>query len=563
MKESRKLGVIAIVLTLFSLVAIWVIGLGEAVEKKEAYAQGDSTIYGYAKLFDMAAWEINSRYVEKLNPKDIVYSGIRGMLDELDPFSSLQDKKTHERFMELTQGRYEGLGMAIGMRDGFIVVSSTFEGSPAYRKGIHPGDKILEIDGKSTGGMNTEDASTLMRGATGTTVKLRIKREGLVEPLEYELERAVIDLKNVPYYGMTGDDIGYIRLSHFSEDSGKELREAMSELNGRKIGGLILDLRNNGGGLLGEAVQTSELFLDKGKLIVYTKGRDESQVTKYSSQVEPLFPDKPLVILVDGGTASASEIVAGAVQDWDRGIIIGDTTFGKGLVQQILDLPMDAYLKLTVAKYYIPSGRCIQKPENKTQAYSSEEKQGEVPQLEEREKFHTKGGRVVFGDGGIVPDIQVTEKNLLPIQINLERKGVFFDFAVNYLSKHSDLPASFEVDEEIIEDFKQFLKEIDFGYKSPLETQTDDLKKSIQDEGLDSHFVLALANLESLVQKEKEKDFQRSLDDIKNSIKRDILLNLYGEKSYYEELLLKTDPYIQKGIEVLKDKKEYEKLLKS
>ncbi len=562
MKEGRKLGVIAVLLTLSCLVVIWVIGMGEALEKKEGSAEENPTIYGYAKLFDMAAWEINSRYVEEISPKEMVYSGIRGMLAHLDPFSTLQDRKTHDRFMEITQGRYEGLGMAIGMKNGFIVVSSTFEGSPAYRKGIRAGDKILKIDGKSTGGMDTEDASTLMRGSSGTTVKLEIKREGLDEPLEYELQRAIIELKNVPYYGVMQDDIGYIRLSRFSEDSGKELREAIVDLNARKIKGLILDLRNNGGGLLGEAVQTSELFLGEGKLIVYTKGREEDQVMKYLSRVEPLFPDRLLVILVDGGTASASEIVAGSVQDWDRGVVIGDTTFGKGLVQQILNLPMDAYLKLTVAKYYIPSGRCIQKPERDSRSYASEEEEG-VPQLKSKEKFYTKGGRVVFGEGGIVPDVQVMPRELSPIQVNLDRKGVFFDFAVNYLSKHSDLPASFEVDEKMIEDFKEFLTQIDFSYKSPLETEIEGLRKSIQDEGLDSSFVSALNNLEALVQQEKEKDFQRSLDDIKNSIKKDILLNLHGERAFYEEVLLKTDPCIQKGVEILKDKKEYEKLLKS
>ena len=563
MKDGRKFGAIAVVLTVICLVAIWIIGMGEAVEKKEGEASEYSTIYGYAKLFDMAAWEISHRYVENIDSKEIVYSGIRGMLKNLDAFSSLQDKETHERFMEITQGKYEGLGMTIGMRGGFIVVSSTFEGSPAYRKGIHPGDKILEIDGKSTQGMNTEDASQLMRGASGTTVKLQIKREGLETPLEYEIERAIIELKNVPYYGVVEDSIGYIRLSRFSEDSGKELREAIGNLNQRKIKGLILDLRNNGGGLLSQAVETSEMLLDKGKLVVYTKGRDEKQTIKYLAQAAPIFPDKPLVVLVDEGTASASEIVAGAVQDWDRGVIIGNNTYGKGLVQQIFDLPMNAYIKLTVAKYYIPSGRCIQKPETRNGANVAGNEQEQIQKLEQEEKFYTKGGRLVFGEGGIAPDIQVKEENLSPIQINLEREAVFFDFAVRYAGKHPDLPPNFEVDQKMLDDFTEFLKEINFTYQSPLEVELKNLKKSIQEESVDTSFGLVLANLENLVKKEKEKDFERSLDDIKYSIRRDILFNLYGEKAYYEQVLLKADPYVKKGIEVLKDKKEYEKVLKS
>ncbi|MCJ7508910.1 MAG: S41 family peptidase [candidate division Zixibacteria bacterium] len=563
MKDGRKFGAIAVVLTVICLTAIWIIGMGEAVEKKEGQAEEYSSIFGYAKLFDMAALEISSKYVEDIDPKKIVYSGIKGMLGELDPFSSLQDKEAHERFIEITQGKYEGLGMAIGMRNGFIIVSSTFEGSPAYRKGIRPGDKILEIDGKSTQGMNTEDASQLMRGASGTTVKLQIKREGLETPLEYEIERAIIELKNVPYYGVVEDSIGYIRLSRFSEDSGKELREAITDLNQRKIKGLILDLRNNGGGLLSQAVETSEMLLDKGKLVVYTKGRDEKQTIKYLAQAAPILPDKPLVVLVDEGTASASEIVAGAVQDWDRGVIIGNNTYGKGLVQQIFDLPMNAYIKLTVAKYYIPSGRCIQKPEMKNGANVVVDEQGQIQKLEQKEKFYTKGGRLVFGEGGIAPDIQVEEEKLSPIQINLERKAAFFDFAVRYIGNHPDLPPNLEVDQKMLDDFKEFLKEINFTYQSPLEMELESLKKSIQEENVDTGFGSVLANLENLVKKEKEKDFERSSDDIKNSIKRDILFNLYGEKAYYEQILLKTDPYIKKGVEVLKDKKEYEKLLKS
>lgn len=564
MKDGRRFGAVAVGLAILSLVAIWIIGMGEAIESKEGYAQDSSSIYGYAKLFDMAAWEINSRYVEDIDPKEMVYSGIRGMLGKLDPFSSLQDRETHQRFMEITHGKYEGLGMVIGMRGGFIVISSTFEGAPAHKKGIHPGDKIVKIEGKSTQGMSVSDASELMRGPSGTTVKLEIKREGIEEPLEYEVERAVVELKNVPYYGVVEGDIGYIRLSRFSEDSGKELREAITDLNERKVKGLILDLRNNGGGLLSQAVEVSELLLDKGKLVVYTKGRDEKNVRKYFSGVNPLFKDKPLVILVDGGTASASEIVAGAVQDWDRGIIIGGDTFGKGLVQQILDLPMNAYLKLTIAKYYIPSGRCIQKPEKEVKSGFPEGEEGEVEELVEKEKFYTKGGRLVFGGGGIAPDIEMERRKFLPIEINLERKSVFFDFAVRYLSKHPDLPADFEVDEKVIEEFKEFLEEIDFSYKSSLEKEMEDLRKLIDgEENLDSDFEDVLANLENLVQQEKEKDFQKSLENIKKSIKRDILFNSYGEKAYYEEILIKTDPHINKGIEILKNKDEYKKLLKS
>jgi carboxyl-terminal processing protease len=401
----------------------------------------------------------------------------------------------------------------------------------------------------------------LMRGERGTSVTLKIRREGIAELLEYTIERAIIELKNVPYSGVMDGGIGYVRLSKFSKESGKELRDAIVELKKKEIKGLILDLRANGGGLLDQAVETANLFLDDGKLVVYTQGRSEEK-REYFARGKAVYGEGPLAVLVNEGTASASEIVSGAVQDWDRGVIIGNTTFGKGLVQRVIqrNLPSDYFLKLTVAKYYVPSGRCIQKPEMVNNRSSEEESDSLV--ISEKEVFYTKGGREVYGGGGIIPDIEIEREKYKPIEYNLERQSMFFDFAVSYVAEHPKIPPDFEVDDQVIAEFKEFLEKKDFTYKSALELDLDTLKKHINDQEKTEAFAQVLKNVESLIEQEKEKDFDQSIDYIKKSIKRDILNSLYGEKGYYEEIILKTDPAIRKAFEILTNQGQYKKTLK-
>ena len=561
MQGDKKYGIIALTLALVSIILIWIVGLSPAQQK--ALAQKDEkkdTIYSYVQLIDAVAWSIDSKYMEAVDRKELIYSGIRGMLETLDPFSVMQEKKEYNQLMEMTQGKYQGLGMMIDLRDEIITVVSPIEGTPAQKKGIRAGDKILEIDGKSTKGMSTEDASKLMRGPAGTKVVLTIKREGLAEVLEYELERAVIQLKNVPYYGVLDNNIGYVRLSRFSEESGSELKNALEELQKKKIKGLILDLRNNGGGLLAQAVETADLFLNKGDLIVYTKGRGEEKISEFLAQGNGFYKDGPLAVLVNNGSASASEILAGAIQDWDRGVLIGDTTFGKGLVQQVFDMPNDVYLKLTTAKYYIPSGRSIQKPQLSKKHPST----ALVDSTRDKEIFHTKGGRIVYGGGGIVPDIEVKDEEIFtPLEINLERQQMFFDFAVSYLAEHKDLPQNFEVTDQMVLQFKDFLKKKNFTYRTALEIQVDSLEKTIKAQEDGERYQETLKNLKKLVEEDKEKDFDQSLSYIKRSIKRDILNSLYGEKAVYEQVLLKDDPYVKKALEILTTKDKYLSILKS
>jgi carboxyl-terminal processing protease len=564
MKGQRKYGLIALALALISVAIIWAVGLGEATEETKVATEDErNTLISNIKLLDNVAYWINSRYVDSVDVKYMIRSGINGMIETLDPFSDLQDATEHGRLMEATEGKYEGLGMSISEREGSITVISPIEGTPAYRMGIRAGDQIVKIDGKSTDGMTTEDASRLMRGERGTSVVLSIKREGVPEILEYNIQRAIIELKNVPYFGVMDGGIGYVRLVKFSKDSGKELKDAIVDLQSKGIKGLIFDLRNNGGGLLDQAVETGNLFLDQGELIVYTQGRTEAK-KDFNATVPPVYVDGPLVVLVDGGTASASEIVSGAIQDWDRGVIIGNTTFGKGLVQQVFGMPNDTYLKLTIAKYYIPSGRCIQKPELAKRS-ALRKLQTEGPDsivAAQKEVFYTKGGRKVYGGGGIVPDIEIDYPTLKPIEYNLERQSMFFNFAVSYLAKHPDIPKEFEINDLILDEFRSFLKEKNFTYKTSLELDLDSLKGDLERQKKLDIYTSSLTEMERLAEKDKENDFAASTDYIKQSLKRDILNNLYGEKAFYEQILLKSDPFIQKAFQILTNEKEYKKLLK-
>ncbi len=581
-KSNSFYGLVALFVALIALGIIWFVGSSEAeqpaqvvqaqqVEPKPETKKDEGNIYTYTKLFDAIAWNINARYMEQVDTKDLIYSGIRGMMEILDPFSVMMEKKSYEQLMESTHGKYEGLGMAIDSRENYIVVMSPLEGTPAFQMGIQAGDRIIKIDGKSTYGFSTEEAAKLMRGPKGTTVVLTIQREGIPAPIEYTLKRDVIQIKSVPYYGITDEGLGYVRLASFAEESDKELRQAINELKKKEVKGLIFDLRSNGGGLLDQAVKISSLFLDENRLIVYTQGRTPQDKFEYFSQGKPVYEDKlPLVVLVDGATASASEIVSGAIQDWDRGLIVGSTTYGKGLVQRVFEINSDVALKLTTAKYYIPSGRCIQKPEKSSRhpqmiASLTDEDiitdsiiTKEEPTAEE--VFHTIGGRVVYGGGGVNPDVTVEQEKYSAFEANLLSRQYAFDFAVRYTADKK-LSLDFEVTDEMLVEFKAFLKEKGFDYKTPAEVYLDSLTQVAKKENKEMIYKSALENLKELVVKEKEHDFENHKEAIKQHLKEVILRKLYGEKGFYEGVVLKQHPTVLKAKEILLNPQQYQKLL--
>ncbi len=587
-------------ITVFALALIWFVGSGEATQTtnpKEPVLWADTfhinlenqtedqaaesrqrdrdSFLMDVKRLTHTALNIRNQYMEDVDTDEIIKAGINGMLSDLDRFSVLMEKSSYDALMESTHGKYEGLGMQIDERDGRIVIISPIEGTPAYDKGLHAGDIIWEIDGKSTEGMTSADASKMMRGKAGTSISLAIKRAGLEEPIEFVLERALIELKSVNYSGIIpGTTVGYVRLSRFAEETSHELREAITDLMDQGITSLVFDLRSNSGGLLDQAKETAELFLEEGREIVYTRGRFESSERHYRSERPPLFPpDKPLVVLVDEGTASASEIVAGAVQDWDRGLIVGSTTYGKGLVQQIFPISSDGSmaLKLTTAKYYVPSGRCIQKPEtqakNAPHAMVDEEDVEATPEAEAdtmavspEEIFYTNGGRTVYGGGGIVPDIEIERETWQPIEINLFRSGLFFNYAVQYVADNPGAPADLEVTDAMVEEFRKYIKKEKFDYTSSLEASLDKLVETAKREEKLDLFQPVIDSLQALIDVEKGKDFDRSKDYIRRTIKREIVSAIAGQKGVYEEIVLKTDDAVQRAVEILKGG-QYSKLI--
>jgi len=496
------------------------------------------------------------------------------MLSSLDPYSEYLDEKRYRALLEDTYGQFEGLGIEITIKDGWLTVIAPLEDTPADRMGIQAGDRIIKIEGISTRGITAEEAVTKLRGKKGTVVNITIQREGIAEPMEYAIVRDVIDIRSVPYYGVTSNQIGYVRLNRFSEASSYELKDAVSELLQDEIKGLILDLRGNPGGLLTQAIEVASAFLDKDKLVVETKGRVSKQNREFFSSGKPLSTDVPLVVLVDEGSASGSEIVAGAIQDWDRGVIVGAPTFGKGLVQSLMKIKNGAALKLTTAKYYIPSGRCIQKPELSEDLSGRPEESLPPDSVQQesslkKEKFFTKGGRVVYGGGGIVPDVLISLDRLSPLEYNLLAKRIFFDFAVHYTTTHAELPKDFEVDQAMLKEFKQFLKTKNFSYQTASEIELERLRETIKEEGRSEStssegrgvIPQVLADLEELLKAQKENDLKGSEDYIKWKIKENILVKLHGQSAKYEEVWFNYHPGIKKAIRILSDRDEYDGLL--
>jgi len=467
MKGRQAFAVVVLVTALIA--GTWAVG--------RVQESNDNT-YANIERFIQVLTKVRDHYVEPVTTDKLMDSAIRGMLRTLDPYSQYLDKEDAQRLETTTHGAFGGLGISIGIRDGWVTVISPIEGTPAWRAGILGGDRIISIDGYSTEGLSLDDAMKKMRGEKGTKVELRIYREGREKPLDFTIIRDIIQIKSVPYAGVLSNGVGYIRLSSFSERSREEIDAAFTKLEKQNLRGLILDLRFNPGGLLSQAVEVSEEFTPRGKKIVYTRGRDASQNRDFYSSATETHAKYPLIVLVNQWTASASEIVSGAVQDLDLGVVVGRPTFGKGLVQTVIPLTRSVQgpkLKLTTAKYYTPSGRCIQKEEQlKDGALAEDDGEEDVPgpmtadstkPAKALPEFHTSMGRVVYGGGGIVPDLELEEVRFPRIIEDLESKQLFFKYAIKYAAKHKDPPLNYDVSRSIQDDFTGFLKSEKFEYQ--------------------------------------------------------------------------------------------------
>ena len=535
--------------------------------KKEIKFNNDENYEDYIELFESSFNKLKVNFVDSVNESEMIKSGIKGMMKNLDPYTKLLEDNSLESFDILRKGKYGGVGIQIGLRRDTLTVLSPMEDSPAYSEGIIAGDKIMKVDSTFTKGLNVSDASNLIKGEVGSSVILGIYRPSTKEEIDFELTRSNIVVKHVPYWGVDKNNVGYIRITRFSRNASKDFKKGLEELQKQDINGLVIDLRGNSGGLLSNAINILDYLCERGELLLSSKGKTNRSNKEWKSRRKPILDiDTPIVVLVNKGSASASEIVAGALQDLDRAVIIGQNTFGKGLVQHMYDLNDTITLKITTSKYYLPSGRLIQKQDYLDNGFLTDG-------LDKRDSlFTTKGGRLVEGGNGIVPDIKTTRNVLSPYVQELWRQGVFLSFAASYVPFNKQLEVPINIDSKIMKDFKLFIKDYNIAYKLKGEDEylkfLEKIKKSpISINQYSKNIYFKESGSKDFINTdmisnyfEEIKKVQFSLDEnqrwIKNGLEREISKVLVGEKGRIRASLNEDREY-KKAIELILDLKEY------
>lgn len=503
--------------------------------------------------------ELNLFYVDDTNPEELIEAGIKGMLKSLDPYTTYIPESEIENFNFMTTGQYGGIGALIRKAGDYTIISEPYKDFPAYKAGLKAGDTIVTIDGISTMDKKINNVSEMLKGTPNTSVKLEIKRYGEDDIIETTLVREKITIKNVPYYGIISDNIGYIRLSNFTNDAGKEAKEALAELKKQNAESIILDLRGNPGGLLIESVNVANLFVNKEQEIVSTHGKVKQWDNIYKTKQPAVDTLIPLVILVNRGSASASEIVAGSMQDLDRAVIIGEKTFGKGLVQTTRPLSYNTQLKITTAKYYIPSGRCIQAVD-----YAHRNEDGSVGYIPDSliNEFTTRNGRTVYDGGGITPDLKVEAESPGNITVNLFTKYLIFDYATIFVAENSPVeqPDEFEFTDNDYQKFLKYLENKSIDYTTQSYKILEDLIKTASKE---KYFAGAEEEFEALKKKlahDKNKDLQTFKDEIIHLLTEEII-SRYNYQEGRIKASLKYDIQFDKALEILKNKDQYFSIL--
>ncbi len=506
----------------------------------------------YATLFR----ELNKNYVDEISPGELMKTGIDAMLESLDPYTVYISEAEVEDYRFITTGQYGGIGALIHKDGDYVVISEPYEKNPAQEAGLIAGDIILEVDGKPMKGKSTNDVSTLLKGQPGTSVNLLIQRETVEEPFQVELKRNNVKIDNVPYFGMVDDQVGYIKLTGFTQEAGQEVKEAFMELrNQHDLSGLILDLRGNGGGLLQEAVNITNIFVDKGEMVVSTRGKIAIKNHTYRTTEPAVDTQIPLIVLVDNGSASASEIVAGALQDHDRAVIVGQTTFGKGLVQNVIPIAYNSQAKITVAKYYIPSGRCIQEID-----YSHKDENGDAPKIPDSliTAYKTSNGRLVYDGHGIDPDVEIDRPSMSNIGYTLLTDYLIFKYANQFAREHQTIaPADeFEITDEIYDDFVAYVNGHDFEYTTRCEKSLEKLKESAEKEHYLDAIETEINELADKLAAIKSNDIQKHRDEISDMLKLEIISRYYYQTGKIVASLA-ADKEIDKAIELINQRDSY------
>lgn len=503
--------------------------------------------------------EVNTYYVDDVDAGKLMRKGIDEMLESLDPYTNYISEAEAEDFRFQMTGQYGGIGAQIGQKGDYVMITDPYEGFPAQKEDLRAGDIITEIEGKSTKNKTTSDISKLLKGQPGTKVKLLIKRDG-VEMVK-NLTREEIHINNVPYYGMINETTGYIKLASFTNDAGKEVRNALVELKKNPaITSVILDVRGNPGGLLHESVNIVNVFVPQSQEVVSTKGKVKEWEKSYKTLNPAVDTEIPLVVLTNRGSASASEIVSGSLQDLDRAVIIGQKTFGKGLVQSTRPLTYNSQLKVTTAKYYTPSGRCIQALD-----YSHRNEDGSVGSVPDslKKEFKTKNGRKVFDGGGVDPDISTTTINYSKLTESLIVKQLIFDYATRYRNTHDKIPSTkeFRLADADFDDFKKFIADKEYDYTTQSEKALEDFKKKAEEEKYFEAVKAQYEQLKSNLRHDKLADLDKNKQEIVNLLEEEIARRYYYQKARFE-MAFKNDKDVKEAIALFKDMNRYNELLK-
>ncbi len=498
--------------------------------------------------------EVNTYYVDEIDPAKLMRTGVDAMLESLDPYTNYISESQIEGFRYITEGRYNGIGADIRIISDMPTIVSPYEGSPAQIAGLKAGDQILEIDGKDAKGKTTDEISAVMKGYPGTEVQLTIQRPGESKNLKISLIRDEVSIPNVPYSGMISEDVGYIALTVFTRDAGQNVAKALEDLKVEQpnLKGVILDLRDNGGGLLAEAVNVSNVFIPKNELVVSTKGKVKDWDRSFKTLNQPLDEKTPLVVLINKNSASASEIVSGVIQDLDRGILLGQSSYGKGLVQNTRDIGYNAKVKMTTAKYYIPSGRCIQAIEYKQGAPA------EIPDSK-RTAFKTRNGRTVLDGGGVRPDIVFDHDAGSDILQTLEEKNIVFNFVTQWVLKNPEVKSSDDFHFTQWGDFVQFLEKQNFDYDTETEQLLKEMKEKSKEDGYISEADIAM--LEAKIIEAKKNDLNKNKELITDMIEKEIVSRYFYEKGRIK-VGLRNDQEIKEAVKLFGDKARYDSLLK-
>ncbi|MBP1630304.1 MAG: C-terminal processing peptidase [Bacteroidetes bacterium] len=511
------------------------------------------------EIFTSVYRNLHLNYVDEINPGQLMKTAIDAMLSKLDPYTNYIPESDIEDVKLQLMGQYGGIGALIHQKDGKVIISEPYEGLPAYKAGLKAGDIIIEVNGQNAKDKNSDQVREYLRGQAGSEINIKVLRDG--KELEKKFHREEITLQNVPYYGIVKNNIGYIKLNEFTKDAGNNVLNAYKDLKNKNkdLKGLVIDLRGNGGGLLNEAVNIVNIFVEKGQTIVSTKGKITEKNQTFKTMFSPTDLNIPIVVLVDGSSASASEIVAGSLQDLDRAVIMGERTYGKGLVQNIIPLTYNAQMKVTVSKYYIPSGRCIQAID-----YSHRDDNGRANKIPDSLKtaFKTKGGRVVYDGFGIEPDINLESVYASPIAISIITKFLAFDFASEFVKKNSSIPSprDFKITDEIYNDFVEFIKNKDYTYSTIAERIVNDLQETSNKEKYGEDILNEIKNLKSKLESDKKNDLIKYKDEIKDILLSEIVVRYYNQKGRIEALL-QSDKDVKRATELLINQLEYKKIL--